>query len=222
MKIKFVHMPKCAGSSIAYFLQPYLNSNFKCLKHYKEINHEDLGDASTWVSCIRNPLDVYASFWAYREYGTDVRTKMFKSLPENCKSHIDDNLKSKKEAFRNWLNFVLLEYNFPNSIFENANVDYGMVTQWVITYWFGENKKLFESEYLNNPDKNYVITEYIRAEHIETDLKKIININEEIIMPRKNQGKEKLDYRELYDKEMMEMVYNKDRYIYKKFKYGIS
>ena len=52
--------------------------------------------------------------------------------------------------------------------------------------------------------------------------KKIININEEIIMPRKNQGKEKLDYRELYDKEMMEMVYNKDRYIYKKFKYGIS
>lgn len=219
-KIKFVHMPKCAGSSISRYLKKY--SNATILHHYKKINDDHLNNDTMWVSNIRNPFEIYPSFWIYRSYGHDKKNFCFEHLPENCKSSPNATLKSKKEAFKNWLNFIILDYKSPGNNFKGGKIDFGLVTQWAIIYWFGRNKSLFESEYLNTPDKNYVITNYIRKEHIEYDLKEILGTNSDIIVPSENKGKEIIDYREFFDKEMIEMIYSKDIYIFKKFKYDIE
>ena len=216
--IKFVHTPKCAGSAISRYLNSY--SNVTNMGHYKDISDKHLKSDSIWISNIRNPFEIYPSFWAYRSYGNDKSTVSYQYQPENCKCNSNDDLKVKKEAFKNWLNFMV-DYESPGVKYKGGQLNFGIATEWVITYWFGLNKELFESEYLNDSEKKYVITDFIRQEHIGSDLKRILKLDTDVNIPYNNKGRETIDYRELYDQEMIDLVYNKDRYVFDKFKYDV-
>ena len=136
-KILFVHIPKCAGTSIAKSLNIYSENNFPanmeilygihnntvlhslCLEYYNEYINDNLMEYNI-ITCVRNPYERVLSDYMWCNRG-------FKGILEFCK-FIKITIETKKKFefmffdSKKYINHLLPQYEYINNTHLNVNV----------------------------------------------------------------------------------------------------
>ena len=133
-KILFIHVPKCAGTSIAKSLNIYSENNFPanmeilygihdnivlqslCLEYYNDYIKDELNEYKI-ITCVRNPYDRVLSDYMWCDRG-------FKNILDFCK-FIKNTLQTRKKRdfmyfdSKYYINHLLPQYEYIN----NTNLD---------------------------------------------------------------------------------------------------
>lgn len=75
----FIHIPKCAGTSISKWLQKHARGEKHGGKHSKMHEHPSFGDSRFIFTCVRNPYDWVLSAWKYM-VANDGRSHLVKGV----------------------------------------------------------------------------------------------------------------------------------------------
>ena len=136
-KLLFIHIPKCAGTSIAKSLNIYSETNFPanmdilyginnnivlqslCLEYYNNYIKDDL-DAFMVFTCVRNPYERVLSDYMWCNRG-------FTNILDFCK-FIKTTIKTKKKYdfmkydSKYYINHLLPQYEYINNTTLNVNI----------------------------------------------------------------------------------------------------
>ena len=136
-KVLFIHVPKCAGTSIAKSLNMYSENNFPanmdilygihdnivlqslCLEYYNNYINEDLNDY-TILTCVRNPYERVLSDYKWCDRG-------FNNILDFCK-FIKTTIKIKKKYdfmlfdSKYYINHLLPQYEYINNTSLKVNI----------------------------------------------------------------------------------------------------
>ena len=178
MKVKMIHIPKCAGVTIKTILSQYPNF-YECIDHTYGVNNDLKGFFSFII--VRNPWDRLWSGYNFLKNGSDYKgpkpnTLVNKAFPDFIKHIYDNKLYNASISKRtgsdliyhkqsNWIldddGNQLVDYiaRFENldALFQLMETDMGMVGC----------KELFKSTHLNKSKKSNPYTEAYDKESIE-------------------------------------------------------
>lgn len=212
------------------------------------VSKEQLGDVSKKIKAgnVRNPWDWYVSLWAFGSMGKGglydqiVKKSFFKKI--NHPAAFFAPVKKWKqvyadaenpELFKIWLEMLLQSRRKDLLGFGNSNMpdSIGLLTYRYLNLYSNNFKtgvgRVNNFQELKEFDsKNNFLDFYIRNEHLEEDFRTLTKrlgadenaVNELLKLPKTNRSLRK-DYREYYDKDMIELVREKDRLIIEKHGY---
>lgn len=214
--IIFSHFPKAACSYINKVLATAQNDSRNTLfKSYTSLRHtkvkkEHKSPDNIIVGNIRHPLLIYVSMFAYN-------CRLLPNQTEKTEFGIKyySNVNS-IEIFREWLKLKICDVNDKlgdsNLIYQRSDV--GVITNRFF-HLYNDN----DFSYLNKPNENPLVDLFIKAENISDALT-------ELNLPGKHDtlvnSSPHLPWREYYTDELIDLVYEKDKYIFDKFEYTIT
>jgi len=209
----FVHLLKCGGTSIFRMMM----DNFKVLNvdqigkgvplsHYTIPIEEKKGKVV--VGNIRHPLSFYVSLWAFVDGGfTGTFIKQYKDKAHLC----DDTFSIPK--FQEWLKIIINDRFLLPPAGEEFNIG-------ILTWTFFEKYYNNDYRFLNTPNEEYLVDHYIRLETLEEDFNRIFGTD----IKKQNNPRYKttkhLPYIEYYNNELIDLVYDKEKFIFDKFNYN--
>ena len=99
---QFIHLHKCAGTSIAHLLMTYFNGQ----RHGGIHNSENVNNQPI-IGCIRNPYSWYVSLWAY---GLDGKGQLYAEIFRNDFEKISEFYTHSNDyaAFGKWIKYLIL------------------------------------------------------------------------------------------------------------------
>lgn len=210
----FIHLQKTGGS----FVEKFLLDNFEGCELYKPKhngitfwNFPDECKNYTKFGCVRNPYDVYVSWWASNS--REGAGKLFPKIFEG----------EKRKSFKKFIEYVM-NNNFGkqhdlngNEIFSN---DIGIYTyRYIKAFCNSDIQKT-----LNDHWANFKMTYVVYTEYLKEGLSAILKLNskeKEILnnMSKVHTSKHR-DYRYYFDSETKELVRRKDRLLFEVYDYA--
>jgi hypothetical protein len=210
----FIHLQKCAGSHISSLIEQ--NFDVKAVGDvHGTITPEEKN--KTIVGCIRNPLSYYVSLWAYNiSQLHGIGKKILRSYED--KGYLFEDSASVSN-FQDFLKFLLTDAKLTGTDFCTDTSVMRKYNIGHLTYRFFLLYNCLDFILLKNPKKNLLADVFIRSEKLEEDFNKIFDTD---IKKTTNFNKsEHLHYVKYYNTELINLVYEKDMYIFKKFSYEI-
>jgi len=212
------------------------------------VSKEELGDLSKKIKSgnVRNPWDWYVSLWAFGSMGKGglydkiINKSFFRKInhpaafftPVKKWKHVYSDTNN-PELFKAWLKMLLESRRRDLSGFGDSKVPdaIGFLTYRYLNLYTHDFKKkigdIKDFQQVREFDtQNNFLDFYIRNEHLEDDFRTLMKkvgtdentVKEMLKLPKTNRSQRK-DYREYYDKEMIELVREKDRLIIEKHGY---
>ena len=218
-KYIYLHLTRCAGYATIKFLK---NSNLIvfCTGH-QGIDNKPIGFVT--VGSIRNPFSWYVSLWRNTfqrgiKYGKSLKNRLYTHLlkKHEYNYYYNDEILIDKKGFKNFLLYMINDYTKFRPYNESSNIrkkyNIGYMTQVFFRMYNNNNYKLLE-----NISENPIIDFFIKKENLINDINKYFNVN---ISYLENTNKNNhAHYSKYYDEELKKLIYEKDRYIFKFFKY---
>lgn len=216
--IIFCHLEKCAGVYIGRILQLAEKQNGR---KYMWVGHTLTDDMTKNIKNIaitknmiimgniRNPYTFYVSLWAFscihkKGHYNLIRNK----YPQYLYLYSDPY---NVQNFRKWLK-LMLTGAFKDEDFAKYMTNHNI---GLITSRFFELYNQSDFSLLENIEANPIVNHFLRLEHLKHDLAKVD-------LPYETQVRNKSKhhhYSAYYGKEEMDLVYELDNYIFKKFGY---
>lgn len=194
-KIIFSHLPKCGGITIEKVLRDQFSKAFRSLRHNQI---ENKIEEIKYIGNIRNPFSWYVSMWAFS------KNRIFQN------SELSDDLTS-IENFRKWLNLFIYD-NQDDLMDYQGKYRIGALTRTYFELYNSNN-----NYNVDNSTQEITVDYFIHCETIFEDIEKIFGIRlEEVKLNTTNH----LQYREYYDEDTKELIYDRERYIFKNFNYS--
>lgn len=214
----FVHMPKCAGTSIRTFMEKALGA--------EDLGYKNLGmhtDAAKLpndidkevVGSIRNPFKWYVSVYEYTKNSDDFFERRF-------------------DSFRNFVEYSLFEskghtdINFKDARKNNIGLYCStFLSQFCAYGWESKISTLRDENKFDELINNFLIVDtFIDVENIENDIENLLN-RYEYNFDREEFEKHGIwnnsnieDYSSYYDSYLKKLVAYKERYILEYFNYN--
>lgn len=193
IKLRFIHIPKCAGMSIRSWYQKTFKGQQVIDKNHAPRFYFN-NDCFFWT-IVRNPYSRAISWYKYRGYIIIKRRKRH----EQYRNEISDW----EKGINYWL-----EKRFDTEWFDPDNGPnmYGPVNDY-----FRISTPMVK--WLEDKDKNLSINKIIKLDNINEDIKEIYNIaNTNIVMPIKNESPKKYQVNSLSknSKKIIETFYKED------------
>ena len=228
----YIHIPKCAGSSIQMMT---LNSPYK--QHFTSGSHslnvrdiKGSRDNCRLFASIRNPLAWYASLYNFKMH-TDSNDpdKDYPRMPGNSwEDFVEDVILGKNglEGYKKWHKPWRPKKHLQEML-TYRNHDIGFFTLNFLYYCFNEWKNIL----LRKDISDYVIINYpylvtvdhiLRIEHLQDDFNKMLtaeNVSFPISFNKKINACEHSPYMKYYTDDMVNIIRNKDRVIFDIFGY---
>lgn len=129
-KILFIHIPKCAGTSIAKSLNIYSENNFPpsmdilygihnnivlqslCLEYYNQYIRDDLSEYKI-ITCVRNPYERILSDFMWCDRGFKTILEFCKFIKTTLQTHKKYDLMSYDSKY--YINHLLPQYEYINN-----------------------------------------------------------------------------------------------------------
>ena len=210
--ILLLHNIKCGGSTLNEIVK---NSN-KTYTRTKLYNQFLFKDYKVIISSIRNPYNYYISAIFYN------RKSRGRVSPESEPYLRKIEKLPKEEYFKLYVKGILtgkiilknesvgITNNNVDSMMKKHNI--GLFTARTLALFFNNRGKYLKKLSLNNN-----ITKIIKLENIEEDLKKLNLTYNNIAENTSRLGK--VNINDYYDQELIDLIYEKDKFIFKKFNY---
>jgi len=214
-KVLILHNIKCGGRTLDKIIKSN-KINYNITKIHNKIPHKN-NEYKMIVSTIRNPYLYYISavFYNGKSRGkvSDISKEYFlsiRALPRNefFKLYVKGILTGK--IILNKEN-VGVKHNDVSKMMRIFNI--GFLTARSIALFYNNDRKYLMNTTLNN-DINI-----LKLEDLQSEINKLnLDINYDGFVINKSRP-EKLNLKDFYDQELIDLIYEKDKFIFEKFKY---
>ena len=177
-KYHFIHIPKNGGNSVRAALKKRRDISLSRPFHYRYVDIADrVGRDLTFFCIVRNPWSRTASRFVFA-----------KQNAQNWPADDPRKLYIEKATFEDFVN--------ERKVFD--------IPKHPGQPWMGPmNSWLNHLEWIRN-EENEVVCDCLRLEHLGNDI--CTYFSDSLVIPKKNEAKERYDYRDMYTDKLIETV----------------